>query len=159
MDEGLSVMEKAVAAIKWCSPPLIATWIFYWRVVVCGRLFQLLTEISPGCLVMALVPGSAESVGIGHANPCTVQATLHCHHLKNKFLLALRKAFNGEEQIEKITINQCSESWLYNMELEEGSYFQKLCVQLRKKAAASCVRAFMDLGYPQAANHGLVKLF
>lgn len=44
-----SVMEKAVAAIKWCSPSLIATSIFCWRVVVCGRFFQLLTEISPGC--------------------------------------------------------------------------------------------------------------
>lgn len=45
------------------------------------------------------------------------------------------------------------------MELGEENYFQQLCVQLRDKAAASCVLAFMDLGYPQAANHGLVKLF
>lgn len=115
MDE-TSVMEKA---IEWCSPSLVTTLMFYWRVVVCGRLFQLLTEISPGCLAMALVPGSAGTMGIGHATPCTVHASLHCHYL-NKFLLVLRKNFNRKRTNIKDynTINHCL--WILNIQHGTG---------------------------------------
>lgn len=76
---------------------------------VCGRFSQLLTEIPPGCLAVPPIPGSAETMGIGHAHPCPVQATLHCHYLKNKFLIALRKNFIGKRANRKdySIIHQC----------------------------------------------------
>ena len=96
----LPIVEKAVAAVKWCSPSLIVTLIFYLRTIVCGRFFQLLIEMSPGCLTTALVPGGAESMGIDHASPCKSSAYASYATLplllKKKLLLALRTNFNGK---------------------------------------------------------------